>query len=271
MAGEAGPTPDATPGEAAPARDTDPDPTRGLPSLDLHAPARLLVLTGAGVSAESGLRTFRDSDGLWESHRVEDVATPGAFARDPALVWSFYAARRSAAAAAEPNAAHRALAACEERLGDRFLLVTQNVDGLHARAGSRRVLEIHGSLWRTRCSGCGRPPFEDRTEPTEPPRCDRCGGLLRPDIVWFGEQVDLQADHESKAFMKHATWDGARLVFLAIGTSGAVWPASSMVRYASDQGADTWLANLAEADNAAWFHHQVLGPATATVPALLGV
>ncbi len=238
--------------------------------LDLRAPARLLVLTGAGVSAESGLRTFRDSDGLWESHRVEDVATPGAFARDPALVWSFYAARRRAAASAEPNAAHRALAACEERMGDRFLLLTQNVDGLHARAGSRRLHELHGSLWRTRCARCDRPPFPDASEPTEPPACDRCGGLLRPDIVWFGEPVDLEADHASRRFLRAASMAGERLVFLAVGTSGSVWPASGLVRLASDLGAETWLANLDEADNGMWFTHRALGAATEVVPALLG-
>ena len=247
-----------------------PDPAHGIRPLDLRAPTRLLVLTGAGVSAESGLRTFRDGDGLWESHRVEDVATPGAFARDPALVWAFYAARRRAAAAAEPNAAHRALAACEARLGERFLLLTQNVDGLHGRAGSRRVHELHGSLWRTRCARCGRPPFEDLAEPVEPPACDRCGGLLRPDIVWFGEAVDAGADAATRRFMRDAARAGDPLVFLAVGTSGSVWPASGLVHDAAGLGASTWLANLAKADNATWFQHEVMGPATRTVPALLG-
>ncbi len=242
-----------------------------LPPLDLRAPTRLLVLTGAGVSVESGLPAFRGAGGLWDGHRVEDVASPEGFARAPDLVWSFYAARRRAAAAVEPNAAHRALAACETRMRDRFLLVTQNIDGLHMRAGSGRVLELHGSLWRTRCSGCDRPPFADSSEPTATPRCDRCGGALRPDVVWFGEAVDAEADRRTRRFVKDAAQAGERLVFLAVGTSGSVWPASGLVRYAADLGAETWLANLDEADNAGWFDHRVLGPATAVLPALLEV
>lgn len=243
---------------------------REPPALDLEAPARLLVLTGAGVSAESGLRTFRGAGGLWEGHRVEDVASPEGFARAPNLVWAFYAARRRAAAVAEPNAAHHALAACEARMSDRFLLVTQNIDGLHARAGSSRVLEIHGSLWRARCTGCDRPPFVDTSEPTESPRCDLCGGALRPAVVWFGEPVDVEADWRTRAFVRDAARARERLVFLAVGTSGSVWPASGLVRFASDLGAETWLANLDEADNSGWFDHRVLGPATEVLPALLG-
>src|SRR5450759_2277649 len=126
-------------------------------------------MTGAGISAESGLATFRGAGGLWDGQPVERVATPEGFATDPALVWRFYSQRRAQAAAAAPNRAHRALAALEDRLGDRFLLATQNVDGLHQRAGSRRVVEMHGSLWRTRCAVCPAPPFDDRT-PVEPPQ-----------------------------------------------------------------------------------------------------
>ena len=126
---------------------------------------RVLVLTGAGISAESGLATFRGAGGLWDGHPVEQVASPEGFAADPELVWRFYSMRRRDAAAAEPNAAHRALAALEARLGDRFLLVTQNVDGLHARAGSARLVEIHGTLWRRRCSRCLRPPHADAAFP----------------------------------------------------------------------------------------------------------
>ena len=229
---------------------------------------RLLVLTGAGISAESGLATFRGAGGLWEGRRIEEVASPEGFEVDPALVWAFYAARRAAAAAAEPNAAHRALAAAEQRMGERFLLVTQNVDGLHARAGSH-ALELHGSLWRTRCHDCDRPAFDDASIPTEPPRCDRCGGRLRPAIVWFGENVDQETDRRTRRFLQAATLGGHRLVFLAIGTSGNVYPASMMVRYAADLGAETWLANLDPAANAGEFDHVVLGPATISVPALL--
>ena len=158
------------------------------PSITIDRDTRLVVLTGAGISAESGLATFRGAGGLWEGSRVEDVATPEAFEADPERVWRFYAERRAGAAAARPNAAHLALADAEARMGDRFLLATQNVDGLHPLAGSRHVVELHGSLWRSRCSACDAPPVDDRATEVEPPlpACGACGGLMRPDIVWFG-------------------------------------------------------------------------------------
>ncbi|HEX7490842.1 MAG TPA: Sir2 family NAD-dependent protein deacetylase [Candidatus Limnocylindrales bacterium] len=240
-------------------------------SLNLLPHDRLLVLTGAGISVESGLRAFRGADGLWEGQRIEDVATPEGFERDSDRVWAFYSGLRHKAAGVAPNAAHLALAACEERLGDRYLLTTQNIDGLHQLAGSRRVFELHGSLWRTRCSGCGRPPFSDRSEPKQAPPCDRCGALLRPDIVWFGEPVDVEADSRTRQFIKAAGPAHERLVFLAIGTSGAVWPASGFARYAADFGAETWLANLDQADNQGDFAHLATGAATDVVPKLLGI
>lgn len=247
--------------------------------LPLDGRARLLVLTGAGVSAESGLATFRGQGGLWEGSRVEDVATPEAFIANPARVWRFYAERRSGASAALPNAAHRALAEAEARLGDRFLLLTQNVDGLHAIAGSRRLAELHGSLWRSRCQRCDAGPVEDRRTPVEPPLptcpacADRDGGpaLMRPDIVWFGEALDPAHDWAVRRFVEAAETAGERLIFLAIGTSGTVYPAAGYVRYASGMGAETWLANAEEASNAHWFDHVVLGPAATVVPALLGI
>ena len=233
---------------------------------------RVLVLTGAGISAESGLGTFRGPGGLWEGHRVEQVASPEGFAADPELVWRFYSMRRRDAAAAEPNAAHRALAALEDRLGDRFLLATQNVDGLHARAGSRRLVEVHGTLWRTRCSACMRPAFVDSTFPVEPPlpRC-ACGALLRPDIVWFGELLDAADTHRIDRFMREAGRSGDPFVFLAVGTSGNVYPAAGYVTAARFFGARTWLANLDAAENAGAFDHLVEGPAGSTLPGLLGV
>ncbi len=240
-----------------------------LPSLDLQPVDRLLVLTGAGISVESGLRTFRGADGLWEGEPVEAVATPEGFEADPDRVWTFYSRLRRVVGGAEPNQAHVALAEAERRLGDDFLLITQNVDGLHQRAGSKRVYEIHGSLWRTRCSRCDRPAFTDTTETTTAPRCDRCGGLLRPDIVWFGEAVDTEADWRTRAFVQAAFRAQTRLVFLAVGTSGAVWPASGFARLAASYGAETWLANLDPADNESDFRHIVRGPATQVVPALL--
>lgn len=240
--------------------------------LPIGERTRVLVLTGAGISAESGLATFRGAGGLWDGHPVDQVASPGGFAADPELVWRFYSMRRAAAAAAEPNAAHRALVALEERLGERFLLVTQNVDGLHARAGSRRLVEVHGTLWRTRCSSCLRSPYADDAYPVEPPlpRC-ACGALLRPDIVWFGEMLGAAETGWIDAFMRDARRSGDPFVFLAVGTSGNVYPAAGYVAVARSHGAVAWLANLDPAENVGAFDHFVAGPAASTLPRLLGV
>src|SRR3974390_89877 len=150
---------------------------------------RVFVLTGAGVSAESGIPTFRGVGGLWRNYRIEEVASPVAWRRDPVLVWEFYSMRRRGAAEAEPNAGHQALAELERKIGERLFLCTQNVDDLHERAGSRRVVHMHGELFKSRCEQCGRAPFEDRATyepPVELPRCE-CGGKIRPHICWFGE------------------------------------------------------------------------------------
>ena len=246
-------------------------PTTPIPPIDLGGATRLVVLTGAGISAESGLATFRGAGGLWEGSRVEDVATPEAFETDPERVLRFYAARRAGAGAARPNAAHLALAEAEARMGDRFLLATQNVDGLHALAGSRRVVELHGSLWRSRCSACEAEPVEDRTAAVASPLpvCASCGAPMRPDIVWFGEMLDPAHEWAVRSFVTSAEVARVPLVFLAVGTSGNVYPAAGYVRYAKDLGAETWLANADEAVNAHWFDHIVTGPATEVVPALL--
>jgi NAD-dependent deacetylase len=243
-----------------------------VPRIPIGERTRVLVLTGAGISAESGLATFRGSGGLWDGHRVEQVASPDGFRADPELVWRFYSMRRRDAAAAEPNAAHRALAALEDRLGDRFLLATQNVDGLHRRAGSRRLVEVHGTLWRTRCSSCLRPAVADAAFPVEPPlpRC-ACGALLRPDIVWFGELLDAASTRRIEGFMRDAARFGDPFVFLAVGTSGNVYPAAGYVSAARSFGAQTWLANLDPAENAGAFDSLVVGPAGSTLPILLGV
>lgn len=242
--------------------------------LDLED-ARLLVLTGAGVSAESGLATFRDSNGLWEQHRVEDVATPDGFARDPALVWRFYSLRREQAKGVSPNPGHRALAEVEVLLGDRFLLVTQNVDGLHQRAGSERVIEIHGSLFRTKCSRCDRVPFHDQTSYLDGPlpACDACAvrgrdSLLRPDIVWFGERLDSGQLQQIDRFMNHDR--RSPLVFLAAGTSGAVWPVAGLVEQARRLNAYTCLVNAEPAENTARFHRFVQARSAEVLQALLG-
>jgi len=238
--------------------------------IDDHT--RVLVLTGAGISAESGLATFRGAGGLWEGHPVQQVASPEGFAADPELIWRFYSMRRQEAAAAEPNAAHRALVALEARLGDRLLLVTQNVDGLHRRAGSVRLVEVHGTLWRTRCSACMRPAFEDAAYPVEPPlpRC-ACGAMLRPDIVWFGEMLGAADTRRVDPFMREAGRSAGRFVFLAVGTSGNVYPAAGYVTAARSFGAEAWLANLDPAENTGAFDHLVTGPAGMTLPRLLGV
>jgi NAD-dependent deacetylase len=220
---------------------------------------RVVVLTGAGVSAESGLKTFRDEGGLWEGHDVKEVATPEAFARDPDLVHRFYDARRRQLREVEPNAAHRALARLEHESGHDVLLVTQNVDDLHERAGSRDVLHMHGELLKARCLACGAR-VEWREDLLPRPPCPRCGTpALRPDVVWFGEvPYHLDAIYD-------ALWDCD--VFAAIGTSGVVYPAAGFVRTARSAGARTIEMNLGASEVASAFDEVREGPATVTVPA----
>ena len=247
------------------------------PRLRIDDDTRVLVLTGAGVSAESGIPTFRDAGGLWEQHRVEDVASPAGFRKDPALVWRFYSQRREGMAGRTPNPGHLAIAALEAGLGDRFLLATQNIDGLHAAAGSKRVVELHGNLFMTRCSLCDRPPFEDRDvylDGTKLPGCGQCDArgtfaLLRPHIVWFGEMLDPADIDRVRRFIADAA--GHRFVFLAAGTSGAVYPAAGFVDAARKAGAETWLVNAEPSHNASRFEHFVEGTSGAALPALFGV
>jgi NAD-dependent deacetylase len=239
--------------------------------LRVDGDTRLLVLTGAGVSAESGVPTFRDANGLWESHPIEQVATPEGFDADPRLVWRFYSERRRKAKTVHPNPGHLALAEAEGRMGNRFLLVTQNVDGLHRRAGSRRLVEIHGSLFETRCSVCRRAPFPDEREYLgDPPPCEECrargrDGLLRPAVVWFGEVLDPMRLSEISSFIDDAR---GHLVFLAVGTSGVVYPAAGLVVQARAAGGETWLVNAEAADNTRAFHHFVKGPSGKVLPEL---
>ena len=207
--------------------------------LNLDAQSRVLVLTGAGVSAESGVPTFRGMNGLWEGHRVEEVASPEGFAADPQLVWRFYSLRREGAAQVHPNPGHLALAKLEQQLGERFLLATQNVDGLHARAGSRRLLAIHGELFQSRCERCNVPFADTSTHFAPPlPRCETCQGAVRPHIVWFGETLDPAHLETVGDFIQSA---GRHLVFLAVGTSGLVYPAAGLVDAARSVGGSTWL------------------------------
>src|SRR5690349_14342344 len=196
----------------------------------LRSATRVTVLTGAGVSAASGVPTFRGSDGLWQQFRATDLATPEAFARDPRLVWEWYDWRRDLIAKAAPNAAHKALVQIEIRK-PRFTLITQNVDGLHDLAGSGKILKLHGDIWRMRCMECGAN-FPNRRVPLPkiPPHC-ACGGLARPGVVWFGEPLPEGMMKEAE----HAV--AAAEVFLVIGTSAAVYPAAGLVPFAKQAGA----------------------------------
>ena len=218
----------------------------------------IVILTGAGVSAESGIDTFRDAGGLWEKHRVEDVATPEAFARDPNLVLRFYDMRREAIQTKVPNAAHLALGRLDAEWRGGRLIVTQNVDDLHERGGARRVLHMHGEHLNAWCLACDRRPRWTGPLIDRPP-CPACGSrALRPDVVWFGE-VPYRMD-EIHAALREAD------LFVSIGTSGAVYPAAGFVRAARELGADTLELNLERSKGSAWFAETRLGPATELVP-----
>lgn len=191
---------------------------------------RIGVLTGAGISKESGLAVFRGRDGLWRQRRPEQLATPEAFARDPRLVWEWYDWRRSVVAGVAPNPGHHALVRLERRSRE-FTLITQNVDGLHEQAGSERVLKLHGDLWTVRCLGCGAETVNRELPMKElPPRCP-CGGLLRPGVVWFGEALPAEVLRQALEAARRAQ------VFLVVGTSGVVQPAASLPLVAKESGA----------------------------------
>jgi NAD-dependent deacetylase len=217
----------------------DPDADLERAAGLLRAADRVAVLTGAGVSAESGVPTFRGGGGLWEGHRVEEVATPSAFARNPEMVWRFYNARRAALRTVRPNPGHHALVALEERLGpNHFTLITQNVDGLHRAAGSRSVLEIHGSLARVRCTGCARVEDCPGEALQDLPHCGPCGALLRPDVVWFEEMLP------EGVWEKAVTAASACGCFLVVGTSAVVYPAAGLIGTARARGCPVVEVNL---------------------------
>lgn len=229
----------------------------------LRRARRVTVLTGAGVSAESGLATFRGGGGLWEGQPVEAVATPQAFERDPVRVWRFYNARRAALRTARPNPGHHALAAMEDRWGsERFTLITQNVDGLHRVAGSRSVLEVHGALSRVRCTGCGKAQDRGTEELPELPHCD-CGALLRPDVVWFGEM--LPEDIWRQAAQAAASCN----CFLVVGTSAIVYPAAGLADYARGAPAEVIEVNLERTAAARGGAIGLYGPSGIILPRLL--
>ena len=232
--------------------------------LRLTPSDRVFVLTGAGVSAESGVPTFRGAGGLWRNYRIEEVASPHAWRRDPRMVWEFYSMRRRVAAEAKPNPAHLVLARLEQALGDRLFLCTQNVDNLHEQAGSQHVTHMHGELFKSRCDSCNRPPFADSStydRPAEFPRCD-CGGKIRPHICWFGEMpFEMERIYDAL--------EGCTL-FIAIGTSGVVEPAASFVAHVRHRARTVYVGPEAPSNRSS-FSDVYLGKAGELLPALFEV
>ena len=229
----------------------------------LREAKRVVVLTGAGISAESGVPTFRDAQtGLWANFKPEDLATPKAFLRNPKLVWEWYAMRRTRVKEVTPNPGHYALAELERRVPE-FLLATQNVDGLHHRAGSRNVIELHGNITRTKCFD--ENVIVDHWPETEdvPPRCPRCGGLLRPDVVWFNEMLPAGAFDQALAAAQRCE------VFFSIGTSALVYPAASLPTEALEAGAVVVEVNPQKTPLTRHATHFLQGPSGRVLPALM--
>jgi NAD-dependent deacetylase len=230
--------------------------------LPVHQVPSVAVLTGAGISAESGVPTFRGAGGLWRNFRAEDLATPHAFQRNPRLVWEWYDWRRGLIGACEPNAAHSTLVEMEPHF-DEFTLITQNVDGLHALAGSRNVVELHGNIWGLRCTAGCRPPWENRTTPLPelPPRCPSCGALTRPDVVWFGESLPGHALDMAFAAVRRCQ------VMLVIGTSALIHPAASLPLMALERGAYVVEINPQPTPLSDAVDEAIRGPAASALPA----
>ena len=223
---------------------------------------RVAVLTGAGISAESGVPTFRGADGLWRSHDVMQLATPEAFSRDPKLVWEFYNWRRRLISGLTFNPAHKALAELESKV-PHFTLISQNVDGLHGKAGSRNLLEIHGNLWNVRCLQCHRVHLDESSDMGPLPRCEKCGGLLRPHVVWFGESLDSDLLQQAVRAARTAE------VMIVIGTSAVVQPAASLALEAKDAGAYVAEINLERTPHSDRLDASLLGKAGEIVPRLV--
>jgi NAD-dependent deacetylase len=229
----------------------------------IHNAEKIAVLTGSGISAESGVPTFREAQtGLWSRFDPMELATPQAFQRDPRLVWEWYAWRRGLISKAEPNPAHLALAEIEKRLA-RFTLITQNVDGLHQKAGSRGVIELHGNIWRTKCSLEGTIVEKWDEDGDPPPRCPSCAGFLRPDVVWFGENLPLE--NLSAAIQAAQNCD----VFLSVGTSSLVQPAASLPLLAKEAGAVVVEVNPDPTPLAEAAGYVLRGPAGKVLPELI--
>jgi len=230
----------------------------------LRGAHHVAILTGAGISAESGIPTFREAlTGLWSTYNAEDLATPEAFARQPEVVWEWYASRRSAIRAAQPNAGHRALVALAHHVPT-CTLVTQNIDGLHQRAGSRDVIELHGNILRSRCSREGTVVEDPEPSSQGPPPCPRCGAPLRPDVVWFGELLP------SEALVAAERAARACDVLLSVGTSNIVYPAAALPWVAAARGATVIVVNTtADGQERGPTIHYALGPAGTVLPALV--
>jgi NAD-dependent deacetylase len=238
------------------------DPTGARVRELLQQASAIAALTGAGISAESGIPTFRGPGGIWRTYRVEKLATPEAFAEDPQLVWEWYNFRRTVIAGVEPNAGHRALAELEQR-SETFHLITQNVDGLHDRAGSRNLLKVHGDIWTLRCTVCGREHSDTSTPLAEiPPHC-ACGGMERPGVVWFGEGLPEQVWMDSQRAAQRAQ------VLLVIGTSAVVYPAAGLAALAKRSGAVVVEINIAETPVSGQADFTLRGPAAEILPQLV--
>lgn len=223
---------------------------------------RVCVLTGAGISSESGVPTFRGADGLWRNYSVTDLATPQAFARDPELVWEFYNWRRDLITRLTYNPAHKALVDMED-LVPQFTLISQNVDGLHLLAGSKNLLEIHGNLWKVRCTKCHEITLDRSSNMGPLPTCRVCGGLLRPDVVWFGESLDPDILHQAMEASRDCQ------VMLVIGTSSVVQPAASLAFDAKSAGAVLAEINLERTPNSRFMDFVLLGKAGEIIPKLV--
>jgi NAD-dependent deacetylase len=225
----------------------------------LASAPRIAALTGAGISAESGIPTFRGPGGLWRSRKAEDLATPEGFARDPKLVWEWYDWRRTVIAQAQPNAGHQALAKLEQ-VSNEFILITQNVDGLHDRAGSRNILKVHGDLWNLRCTICGAERVELTVPlPLIPPRCS-CGGMERPAVVWFGEALPETVWTKAQRAAMEST------VLLVVGTSAVVYPAAGLAHLAKSAGATVVEVNIAETPVSELADYSFRAPAAELLP-----
>ena len=223
---------------------------------------RITVLTGAGISAESGVPTFRGSGGIWRDYQVTDVATPQAFARDPELVWEFYNWRRDLISKITFNAGHTALVTLEKHVNE-FTLITQNVDGLHREAGSRRLLEIHGNLWEVKCTKCDLLTMDRSRNMGKLPKCSQCGGLLRPHVVWFGESLDPEIIHKAIEASRNCE------LMLIIGTSGIVQPAASLAYQAKAENAVVAEINIEQTPQSGHMDFVLTGKSGEILPILV--